>query len=259
MIWVLFVLCLLFAGTTIGFGYRLLKNRARRKQRFITGPWPIPTRRIEEVDPRFATDELGPTRATEVLFIGKGHNAVKGGTNDDEAWILSVLAKHSRDMFEFGTCTGKTAYLWARNSAPEAKVTTITLDPKTVDQYREDAGDMEVGRKHAVEESIFSRFYYTGTEVEHKITQLLGDSKALDETPHLGRFDLIFVDGSHAYSYVKSDTEKALRMLAPGGLLLWHDFRPKIADVFRYLCELSRTLPLTHIRDTNLVLHRKPG
>jgi SAM-dependent methyltransferase len=259
MLWFLFVLCLLFAGAAAGFGYRLLKNRARRKQRFITGPWPIPTRRIEEVEPRFAPDELGPTRASEVFFIGKGHNAVKGGANDDETWILCVLARQARDMFEFGTCTGKTAYLWARNSAPGARVTTITLDPGTVAQYRADAGDMEVGRKHAEEESIFERFYYSGTDVEAKVTQLFGDSKALDETPYLGRFDLIFVDGSHAYSYVKSDTQKALRMLAPGGLLLWHDFRPKMADVFRYLCELSATLPLTHIQDTNLVVYRKPG
>jgi len=31
-----------------------------------------------------------------------------------ETWILAVLAKNSRWIFEFGACTGKTTYLLAQ-------------------------------------------------------------------------------------------------------------------------------------------------
>lgn len=102
-----------------------------------------------------------------------------------------------------------------------------------------------------------------GTEVEGKIVQLLGDSKHLDEAPHEDSSDLVFVDGSHAYSYVKSDSQKAMRMVKPGGVVLWHDYRdPSWEDtsgVFRALNELAENLPLVHLRGTSLVAWRRPA
>src|SRR5204863_237070 len=82
---------------------------------------------------------------------------------------------------------------------------------------------------------------YTGTEVEHKVEQLFGDSKTLDITPWAGTCDLVFVDGSHAYSYVVSDSEKALQLVRPGGLVLWHDYAgPRhSAGVYRGLKALA--------------------
>lgn len=40
-----------------------------------------------------------------------------------------------------------------------------------------------------------------------------------------GGFGLIFIDGAHDYPSVRSDIEYALRLLAPGGLLAFHDYR----------------------------------
>lgn len=221
---------------------------------------PIPTVRLDEFDPAFTFNELGPTRAAEVVFIGKGE-FVPGGTTDVEAWILCVLAKRAACAFEFGTCTGKTAYLWARNSPPEARVITLTLpvEQAASSQYR--AGDNLRAGQQAQEESRFTRFLYSGSDVECKVMQLYGDSKEFDETPLLGKCDLIFIDGSHAYSYVESDTEKALRMLRPGGVLLWHDYRwpsGSAKGVFDYLNRLYRELPLKHLKGTNMVAYRAP-
>jgi predicted O-methyltransferase YrrM len=71
--------------------------------------------------------------------------------------------------------------------------------------------------------------------------------------------DLIFIDGSHAYSYVMSDTEKALKMLKKGGIVLWHDYRGtrEAPDVFRALNELAEKLPIVHIAGTSLAAYRK--
>ena len=41
----------------------------------------------------------------------------------------------------------------------------------------------------------------------------------------LGQFDLVFIDGAHDRQSVQYDLEFALRRLAPGGLLAFHDYR----------------------------------
>jgi predicted O-methyltransferase YrrM len=215
---------------------------------------------VEELDPIFAPDELGPTLEAEVLFLGSG-SGVPAGTSDTEAWILSVLAKRAEVLFEFGTATGRTSYLWARNSPAHARVSTLTLPPEEHAAYRREWTDNRRAAQHALRESRFTRFRYQGTPEEAKITQLYGDSKEFDETPFHRRCDLIFVDGSHAYSYVRSDSEKALRMVAPGGIVLWHDYWGRTgttADVYRYLNRLARELPLLHLHGTSLVAFRAP-
>jgi len=231
--------------------------RARLRQRGLLRRWPIPKRSVEQLDPRFHPDELGATRAAEVTYLGRGTIRVPGGTSDTEAWILAVLAKDARRLFEFGTCTGKTAYLWARNLPQGGTVTTLTLPPGRMDTYRSESGDDPVAEAYAREESRFTRYLYTGTEVEGRIVQLYGDSKEFDETPFAGACDVVFVDGSHAHSYVVSDSAKALTMVRPGGLVLWHDYSPDCPGVFRALNQLARRLPLSHIQGTTLVAFRR--
>ena len=246
------------------FFYQFLRYRRwwQRDSGRLTRRLPIPRVTFETFEPRFARAPFGPTVASEVRVVGSGDGAI-GATTDTEAIVLAVLAKGATSMFEFGTATGRTTYLWARNSPPGARVTTLTLAPDQVASYRSAPGDLDGAQRNAVDESTLTRFLYCGTDVEAKVTQLYGDSKAFDETPYVGHCDLIFVDGSHAVSYVRSDTEKALRMLSPGGVLLWHDYRPPAVDppsagVYQHLTELARTLPLVRLNDTSLVAYRAP-
>ncbi len=70
--------------------------------------------------------------------------------------------------------------------------------------------------------------------------------------------DLIFIYGSHTLSYIANDTEKAFRMLKPGGLILLHDYRrgsePRDVEVFQN--QLRATGKLCHIAGTSLVVYR---
>jgi predicted O-methyltransferase YrrM len=121
--------------------------------------------------------------------------------------------------------------------------------------------DNERDRRFALQESQFTKFYYTGTPVAAKVRQHFGDSKTFDEREWAGECDLVFVDGSHARSYVESDSRKALNLVRPGGLILWHDYRgPRaVPGVYEALNVLSQTLPLRHVRGTSFVVYRKPS
>jgi hypothetical protein len=250
---VLYIAIALIAGW---FAHDLYLQDRRRRMRVT---WPIRTAPLSELDPIFTPNDLGPTVETEVSFVGRGPIEVPGGTSDAEAWVLATLAKKATSIFEFGTCTGKTTYLVARNSPANATVTTLTLSPETIDQYVKESDDNRRSTRAALRESKVTHFLYQGTQVEPKVRQLFGDSKSFDESPYVGACDLIFVDGSHAYSYVVSDSKKALQMLKPGGVILWHDYVGMEEEgVFKGLNELGRDLPLMHVQGTTFVAYRKP-
>lgn len=258
MVWPLVSLVLLVLGAIPTFVY--LRDRARRKERNIFSEWPIRRIHLKDLDPIFDASALGPTVDSEAqLIAGVDLYRIVGGTTDVEAWILAALSKRATLMFEFGTATGRTTYLWARNSPPDARVITITLRAGETSEYRHEAGDAESDARNALRESQFTSLYYSGTSVEPKVTQLYGDSKRLDESPWVGQCDLVFVDGSHAHSYVESDSRKALRLVRRGGLVLWHDYRgPKVPGVYGVLNTLARELPLVHVGGTSLVAYRAP-
>jgi len=261
MTFLLAVLAAFWFVVAIALAIPVLRQRNVRKQRNLFGEWPVRRVKPEAVDPVFQPGPFGPSRDTEVAFIGRGPYMVDGGTSDAEAWILAVLARRAMLMFEFGTCTGKTAYLWARNSPPDARVVTLTLAPEDVASYQRESTDDASDVKFALSESSHTEFLYSGSPVSSKVEQRFGDSKTFDVAPWEGRCDLVFVDGSHAYSYVVSDSEKALRLVAPGGLVLWHDYAgPRHAPgVYRALNELSGRLPLVRIEGTTLVAYRRPA
>ena len=134
-------------------------KRRRRRRLGAESEAAIPEMSVTDLDPAFRVGPLGPDRErTEVVFLGGGNVLVPASTTDYEAWILAVLAKDAKRMFEFGTCTGRTTYLWARNSPPAARITTITLAADHVGEYVVDARDDAVDHDIAVDESTFEEF-----------------------------------------------------------------------------------------------------
>ena len=168
--------------------------------------------------------------------------------------IATILANHSpKNLLEIGTFDGTTTLQMALNSPPNATIYTLDLpnDPTTTHLPILDAEvPFVLDRKKHLRK-------YMGTPIEKKVVQHFGDSAVYDFNKFTdnGPIDLCFIDASHTYDYVKSDTEKTLKILAPTGIILWHDFSPSCPDVYRYLDELSKTLPLIHIADTRLVLY----
>lgn len=190
--------------------------------------------------------------------------SVQGMTNDYEAWILSCLSKSSKNIFEFGTCSGKTTSLLAFNSMPDAKVWSITLNPaenpaSLLKPSLVNNQDFRVALNNAVKESIYNKFIFENMSIKNKINVIFGDSTKLDEDKFENLMDLIFIDGGHNYSCVKSDSEKSFKMIKKGGYIFWHDynfFKKSCKDVVKYIHEISKTKKILHIKNTSLCYYK---
>lgn len=82
---------------------------------------------------------------------------------------------------------------------------------------------------------------------------------SLDLTPaDLSTCDAAFIDGDHGWDAVQHDTDLALQLTRPGGIIIWHDYHDlRTVDVADVLHERHiNGLELTHIKDTWIVFHR---
>lgn len=176
-------------------------------------------------------------------FCVSSDNNIVGMTSDYEAWIISSLSKISKNIFEFGTCSGKTTFLMALNSSSDAKITSITLNPTKLDYIIKNNQDNPVSFRNIKNESVYDKFLFSDTHIENKINVIFQNSLDFNEKQIKNKMDLIFIDGGHTYSVIKNDTEKSLNMIAPNGIILWHDYVPgkqSSKDVVKYLEEISK-------------------
>ncbi len=79
-------------------------------------------------------------------------------------------------------------------------------------------------------------------------------------------FDFIYVDGDHTEAGVRADTTLALELIAPGGIIVWHDYCHRGHEwvyatnrVPEVLNELGQRLPLRHLAGTWLAAWRRPA
>jgi predicted O-methyltransferase YrrM len=168
----------------------------------------------------------------------------KSGTSisAEEACQLASIAKGRmvRRALEIGTFDGNTALVLAANMAPDGEVVTVDLPPDFSMQEQSSLAFPDVGLNLTERDQVGRQFQ--GHELSKRIRQVYGDSAALDWSAFGGPFDLIFIDGCHAKAYVRSDSDNAFRQLAPGGIVVWHDYG-MIADVSEVVDQLAREHP----------------
>ena len=56
------------------------------------------------------------------------------------------------------------------------------------------------------------------------IEQRYANTVEFSDEDLIGKADLVFVDADHTYEFAKRDTETALKLIKPGGTILWHDY-----------------------------------
>lgn len=172
-----------------------------------------------------------------------------GNLKQSELLLLCALARRlpGRRVFEFGTFDGQTTWHLAANAPEDARVYTLDLPAD------------HAARRHPQEDRNVS--YTTGIGVgeafvnsrySEKIEQIYCDSCRFEPGSLRGTIDLCLVDACHEYEHVRIDTENALAMVRPGGVILWHDYSRWWPGVQRCLDELAARLPVFRIYDTSL-------
>jgi predicted O-methyltransferase YrrM len=169
----------------------------------------------------------------------------------NELVLLASICRHIRPraIFEFGTFMGLTTANLAANVPPGSVVYTLDIP---VDRPKLETAPLDqkfmLGHKAG-------EFYKASPHCSN-VRQVWSDSADFDESPLAQQIDLVFIDGSHSYEYVRNDTEKALRMLRGGGTLLWHDYSHAWPGVVRFLHERADELHIKHIEGTMLAISR---
>ena len=173
---------------------------------------------------------------------------------DGSRQIIAALcsALSSGTFFEIGTFWGATTYTVARTN-PTTDIYTLDLPSKEAAQQT--VLDYTDSYLLAIWDSGKRLI---GTPEGERVHRLFGDSAAFDFSPYYGEMDMVYIDGSHSYSYVKHDTEQALRMLTDQGTIIWDDY-PGVPSIYEYLQKLSRQLdrPIYHIGRTRLALYSR--
>jgi predicted O-methyltransferase YrrM len=208
----------------------------------------VPSVELSDIFPELRESSLNLVLSK---FSRRGGNVSYG-----EIQTLCVLTAYlnPKDVFEIGTYDGWTTLHLALNTPEDAKITTLDLKsedaPKTLLRLEEQ--DLKYINKPTIGD------HYRNTDAEYKINQVCGDSAIFDFSPFHNAIDFMFIDGSHHFQYVKSDSENALKMIRSDGVIAWHDFLvwPGVTD---YILRLSKFLKIYHIKDTSLVIYRKEG
>ncbi len=205
-----------------------------------------------------------PVRDLRLLFPGidlacvsMHFTHVEGGLGQlplGEAAVLGLLCRHLRPrrIFEIGTFRGSSTLVMAMNTREHTEILTLDLDPE---RREEVTFATENGNITGVAFTVGELF--VSTPFLGKIRQLYGDSAAFDFEEFSQAVDLVFVDGNHRYENVRSDSEHALRMVRPGGAVLWDDYHPIWGPgVIRAIDELATEIDLVRIAGTRFALYR---
>ncbi len=202
--------------------------------------------------PTVSVEELFPGTSQLAIQLQRTLPRVTGNVTMDELAAIAVICRwlNPSVVFEFGTFNGRTTLNLAANTSAETKIYTLDLaDPATAQlATSQDDGDYHLRDG--------SGSHFRDSEFRGKIEQLWSDSARFDESRFHAQVDLVFVDGAHSIDYVRSDTTKALAMLKPGGVILWHDYCSWYPGVFEHLHELLPRYSIKHIEGTHLAVLR---
>lgn len=162
---------------------------------------------------------------------------VEGWLTETEGRTLAALAQ-GKAVLEIGSYCGRS---------------TICLAQTAESVHAVDPFD---GRATTVRQDTLTRFMENVVRygVLEKITVLQGESQMV--VPNIDqKFDLAFIDGAHDRMSVLGDADMAIKALAPGGLLAFHDYSDSDPGVMAAVdCLVARGAKLLDLTGTLAVV-----
>jgi hypothetical protein len=132
-------------------------------------------------------------------------------------WTINILEGEIKPDQSLGYSSNLSMYSflpsWAEDIPPWAKA-KIFGGNRYLTEYQTDALGM-IGQ------------FYLEKALGKRVCQIYCDSQDWDISNYPDNFfDSVLIDGGHSEDVVVSDTRKALSLVRPGGLVMWHDFCP---------------------------------
>ena len=179
--------------------------------------------RLADLVQRLARDPAGSRR--EIVLPAA--TAEFGGVGDAAYYYaIATIAntKSPKRVFEFGTYLGVSALTIALNTSPDTLIYTVDLPDEVNPSDTHLTSPTDQGLVGASRYRVGEAFL--GHCLENKIFQIKADSLRFSPGDHCGSqpIDMIYVDGGHDFEVCRSDSENALSVLAPDGVILWDDY-----------------------------------
>lgn len=208
-----------------------------------------------------------PQAPWSALFERRPIHLVETGKQDGNVNLseLAILAQAAAGtppgstIFEIGTFDGRTTLNFAVNAPKNVVVATLDLPSEQASALQIESSERRYVDKPHSGARLRACDAIWRAEARRAVL-LFGDSATFDWTPYVAQAGLVFVDGSHSYDYARQDSATALRLVRPGGVVLWHDYGVW-PGVTRALDELEARdhLGFRQVRGTSLVFWRAPA
>ena len=229
----------------------LFKKKNRVLLDKISGQLGYDARQHKLILPIVKIGELLPSNS---VIVVSEFTCVDGNSSSYELCVINSLVKKYQpwNILEIGTFDGRTTLNMALNTEDSGKVYTLDLLTTETDNTRFallDDEQLYVGKQQ-------NGARIKGSGVGHKIIQLYGDSANYDFN-ELPPVSFIFIDGSHAFDYVISDSLKSLEKIEQNGIIIWHDYGVwvGVTNAINYLYGNNPAFKdMRQIKDTSYVI-----
>jgi len=206
--------------------------------------------------PTISLEKLGATNGHgNQIWIDLDQPSVSMPPGELALLCSLVRRKDPHTLVEIGTYRGFTTLHLSRNTPETCRIFTADLPPSEAEEKAAQSSD-----PHMIKEAARVDRAFGG---DRKIVQILQDSTTVDWGKVVGQpVDFALIDGSHLYEHVRKDTEGILKVLAPGGMIVWHDYlRVEVRrGVGRYLDSLRKNgLPVFRLEGTTLAVYESPA
>jgi hypothetical protein len=140
---------------------------------------------------------------------------IKGWMSDSELTWLGEQAKENRLILEVGSYHGRSTRALADNLVEGGMI--FCVDPWNEIFYDDQS-------KICWRDPTSYNSFLVNLHDKIESNSVYPFRGILADFPAIFKFDFIFIDGDHRYSYVKDDLTRALNLLSKNGLIAGHDY-----------------------------------
>jgi cephalosporin hydroxylase len=170
--------------------------------------------------------------------------------SEEIRWLFELVrAERPRVVLEIGLHFGGTFFLWSRAAAPDAHL--LAIDTKPVGRLGVWSPFSLVRRAFAVGSQRVTLLMDSDSHSEstlRRVMALLGGRSV----------DFLFIDGDHSCDGVWQDFNMYSPLVAPGGLIAFHDVSPNPAEWTKGVARFWREFTVEHETEERVV-NDEPG